>query len=107
MRHYNFRVCRKYGKSKTVPNMALSVREINERFTQGKSIPSAKAPVHEPKLENMRNPLRCPYCDFVDIAEYNDSLVTRLNETTSLMTAKQQEFIRNMKPKDNHSDSSS
>lgn len=85
----------KPGESKTRPNRALSVRQINERFVQGKSIPQAKTPIHEPKLELGRNPMRSPYCDLVDVAEFNNNITEALNKSESLLTEKKQEFLRN------------
>lgn len=85
------------GVSKTRPNMALSVRQINERFVQGKSIPQAKSPIHEPRLDNLRNPMRQPYCDLVDVAAYNEELSVRLNKSENLLTEKQKEFLKNKK----------
>ncbi len=81
------------GVSCTKPNRALTVRQINQRFVQGKSIPQAKQPIHEPRLEVGRNPLRSPYCDLVDVQEFNDNIKIRLNECTQLYTEKQKEFI--------------
>lgn len=82
------------GKNITRPNMALTVRQINQRFVQGKSIPQAKQPIHEPKLDIGKNPMRRPYCDIVDVAEFNSTLETKLNESTKLYTEKQKEFIQ-------------
>lgn len=81
------------GISKTRPNQALTVREINERFTTGKPVPVAKTPIHEPQLDIGNNPMRRPYCDLVDIAEYKEILDVKLNESTSLLTEKQKEFL--------------
>lgn len=82
------------GVSKTRPNMALSVRQINERYVQGKSIPAAKTPIHEPKLDCGKNPMRSPYCDLVDVAEFNNTLTEALNKSESLLTEKKKEFIK-------------
>ena len=93
MRKYNKPIVFKSSKpSLAKPNQALTVRQINERFVSGKPIPVAKQPIHEPKLENGINPTRIPYCDFTDIAIYNDGLVESLNEAQSLYTEKRKKF---------------
>lgn len=74
------------------PNRALTVRQINERFVQGKPIPQAKQPIHEPKLESGINPMRVPYCDFTDVQQYNDYLAESLNKAESLYTEKRKQF---------------
>lgn len=84
------------GVSKTRPNMALTVREINQRFVQGKSVPQAKTPIHEPALDNLQNPMRRPYCDLIDVAEYSAELTERLNQSEGLLTEKKKEFLKNM-----------
>ena len=78
------------------PNRALTVRQINERFVQGKPIPVAKQPIHEPKLESGINPMRLPYCDFTDVQQYNYYLAEKLNEAESLYTEKRKRFDKEL-----------
>lgn len=94
------------GVSRTRPGLAMSVRKIQEHFVKGKPVPQAKAPIHEPKLDNLQNPMRRPYCDLVDVAAYNEILTERLNESESLLTDKKKEFLREMKEYNNQSKSS-
>lgn len=84
-----------YGSSKpdrTKPNKALTVREINQRFVEGKPVPPAKQPIHEPKLESGINPMRIPYCDYTDVQEYNNFLEAQLNKSTELYDEKRKAF---------------
>lgn len=94
MRRYNINNRHVPGVSKTRPNMALTVRQINERFVQGKSIPQAKAPIHEPKFETLKNPMRSPYCDLIDVHEFNNELTVQLNKQKLLLDEKTKDFIR-------------
>lgn len=87
-------VHRSSGVRITKPNQALTVRQINERFTQGKPVPVAKTPIVEPKILDGISPLRQPYVDYVDLFNYGELLSTKLNESTSLLTEKQKEFLR-------------
>lgn len=70
------------------PNQAYTIRQINERFVQGKSIPSSKQAIKEPKLESGINPMRRPYCDYIDVFQYNQDLTDRLNKSEALLTEK-------------------
>lgn len=88
-------VIRPYGRSmvsRTRPNMALTVRQINERFALGKPVPPTKTPIIEPEIINGVNPLRMKYVDYTDLFEYGELLSTKLNEQTALLTEKQKEF---------------
>lgn len=88
-------VVRPYGRSmesRTRPNMALTVRQINERFALGKPVPPTKTPIIEPDIINGVNPLRMKYVDYTDLFDYGELLSTKLNEQTALLTEKQKEF---------------
>lgn len=97
MRQFNkVNVFRSKSISKTKPGLALSVRQINERYVQGKPIPPAKTPIHEPKMESGINPLRRPYCDYIDVQEYNNYLEAQLNKSTALYDEKRKAFDKAM-----------
>ena len=76
------------------PNMALTVRQINERFVQGKPVPPSKTPIIEPAIINGVNPLRHKYVDYTDLFAYGEMLSTKLNEQTALLTEKQKELMK-------------
>lgn len=91
------RIKRSFGRSLTRPNMALSVKEIQERFATGKTVPQSKTPIHEPDTSLGMNPLRKPYCDIVDVTHYAKSLDEALNKTQAVITHKQQSFMELLK----------
>lgn len=80
--------------SRTKPNQALTVRQINERFVQGKPVPASKTPIVEPKVDGVMSPMREKYVDFVDLFEYGEYLDVRLNEQTAVLDKKKEAFLK-------------